>query len=170
MDSNQRLEVEAHAFRIMTGRMARLVEALAAIKAMDPTNRKAESQLYEVTFNLLRCCLRLEDRLDGWEKALPPAEACECEPSMNTIPDLPHYLEHAWQEYLTQVVPDDIGPQELKDLKLAFFNGSMVALAIVSRKRHGFLSTKHSLTPLLNTLSNQAWHEAQQGVPWVPFP
>jgi len=57
----------------------RLTESLAAINAMDPTNRKAVSQLYEVTFNLFRCCLRLEDRLNGWEKAFPPAEVCDCE-------------------------------------------------------------------------------------------
>lgn len=54
----------------------RLTESLAAINAMDPTNRKAVSQLYEVTFNLFRCCLRLEDRLDGWEKAFPPTNDC----------------------------------------------------------------------------------------------
>jgi hypothetical protein len=56
-----------------------LTEVCAKINALDPKNREAVSALYEVTFNLFRCCLRLEDRVDGLAKALPPAEACECE-------------------------------------------------------------------------------------------
>jgi hypothetical protein len=86
------------------------------------------------------------------------------------IPDLPPLLDLAWGEYLSQAAPSNSGPQERRDLKLAFFNGAMVALAIVSRKRIGDLKIKHGWKPLLNTLSNQAWHEVQQGVPWVPFP
>ena len=85
------------------------------------------------------------------------------------IPDLPHFLEQAWEQYRSQVVPNNIGPQELKDLKLAFFNGSYVALGIVGRKRIGDLKVKHAWKPLLNTLCNQAWFHVQQGTPWVPF-
>jgi hypothetical protein len=57
---------------------SKLTDACLKINTMDPENREAASALYEVTFNLFRCCLRLEDRVDGLAKALPPGEACEC--------------------------------------------------------------------------------------------
>lgn len=65
---------------------SRLDEACQKINGMDPINRAAVGQLYEITFNLFRCCLRLENRLDGWEKAFPPAEVCACEPDCKPDP------------------------------------------------------------------------------------
>ena len=59
----------------------RLNEACAKINAMDPANREAVGALYEVTFNLFRNCLKLEDRLNAWEKSVPLTTDCECKPS-----------------------------------------------------------------------------------------
>lgn len=66
---------------------SKLTDACLKINAMDPKNREAVSALYEVTFNLFRCCLRLEDRLNGWEKALPAAEVgeYECKPEKPSL-------------------------------------------------------------------------------------